>query len=259
MKIIRIVLACVLAVVIFGLAYLLYDNFKKDIDFDSEYNTRRDACAQKLKVIRALEEAYMKTYHVYCGDFDTLINRLMTEDSLLVQKEKYDTTAILKAGLTVHEVLNMSSDEQKEKKFVVVETTYGKALDEARADKNNKDLIINDPATGVQRPITDEEIRNCRYVPGYGKSKEFNLKTKNNNTCFMAWINFKDLFDDAYNSEKYQGLNTVRIDTVLLNNKIAAINEKSKKLLEQNPDSDPIYTSWRVGDTLKPETRGNFE
>ena len=64
---------------------------------------------------------------------------------------------------------------------------------------------------------------------------------------FMAWIDFEDLYVGD------------KIDPVLLKNKMAAINEKSKKLLEQNPDADPIYTSWRVGDTLKPETRGNFE
>ena len=64
---------------------------------------------------------------------------------------------------------------------------------------------------------------------------------------FQAWIDFEDL---------YVGKN---IDPALLENQIAAINEKSKKLLADNPENDPIYTSWRVGDTLKPETRGNFE
>ena len=114
---------------------------------------------------------------------------------------------------------------------------------------HNKDFIINDPKSGVARPITDDEIRVCRYVPGFGKDKEFKLVAKQNDGVwvFMAWVDFEDLYVGS------------KIDPVLLKNKIAAINEKSKKLLEQNPDADPIYTSWRVGDTLKPETRGNFE
>lgn len=246
---VRTIIQIVLAVVIIGLGYLLYDNFKKDIDFDNEYTARRDACAQKLKVIRTLEEAYKQTYYVYCGNFDTLINRLMTEDSLLVLKEEYDTNAIMQAGLTIHDVQNMTSDEARDKKFIVDKRRYVKALDELRAKKDNKDLIINDPNTGVSHPITDEEIRNCRYVPGFGKDKEFKLVAKQNDGVwvFMSWIDFEDLYVGD------------KIDPVLLKNKIAAINEKSKKLLDQNPDADPIYTSWRVGDTLKPETRGNFE
>ena len=259
---VRTIIQIVLAVVIVGLGYLLYDNFKKDIDFDSEYTARRDACAEKLKVIRTLEDAYKETYHVYCGNFDTLINRLMTEDSLLVLKEEYDTAAIIKAGLTIHDVQNMSSDEAREKKFVVDKRRYVKKLDELRAKKDFKDLMVNDPKSGLQRPITDEEIRNCRYVPGYGKNKQFNLVAKQNEGgvwVFMSWIDFRDLFEDSYKADQYQDMNSVKIDTILLNNKIAAINEKTKKLLEQNPDADPVYTCWRVGDTLKPETRGNFE
>lgn len=246
---VRTIIQIVLAVVIVGLGFLLFQNFKKDIDFDNEYTLRRDACAEKLKVIRTLEEAYKETYHVYCGSFDTLINRLMTEDSLLVPKEDFDTAAILAAGLTIHDVQNMSSDEQRDKKYVVEKLRYVKKLDELRAKKDCKDLMVKDPKSGLQRPITDEEIRNCRYVPGFGKDKEFDLVAKQNDGVwvFMAWIDFEDLYVGD------------KIDPTLLKNKIAAINEKSKKLLEQNPDADPIYTSWRVGDTLKPETRGNFE
>lgn len=246
---VRTIIQIVLAVVIVGLGYLLYKNFKKDIDFDNEYTARRDACAEKLKVIRTLEEAYKETYHVYCGNFDTLINRLMTEDSLRVPKEDFDTAAILAAGLTIHEVQNMTSEEQREKKYIVEKLKYVKKLDELRAKNDCKDLMVKDPKSGLQRPITDEEIRNCRFVPGFGKDKEFNLVAKQNEGVwvFMAWIDFEELYVGD------------KIDQTLLKNKIAAINEKSKKLLDQNPDADPIYTSWRVGDTLKPETRGNFE
>ena len=256
---VRTIIQIVLIPVIVFLGILVVRNFMKDIEFDNEYNARRDACAERLKVIRTLEEAYKQTYNVYCGNFDTLITRLMTEDSLLIPKEDFDTAAIKAAGLTVHEVLNMSSDEQKEKKFVVVKPQYVKALDELRANKDNKDLMVKDPKSGLQRPITDEEIRNCRYVPGYGKSMEFNLKTANNNSYFMAWIDFRDLFADAYQPEEYKELKSVKVDTVLLNNKMAAMNEKSKKILAKDPEADPIYTSWRVGNLTKPETRGNFE
>lgn len=246
---VRTIIQIVLAVVIIGLGFLLFKNFKKDIDFDNEYTARRNACAEKLKVIRTLEEAYKQTYGVYCGNFDTLINRLMNEDSLLVNKEEYDEEAIAKAGITVHDVQNMASDEARTKGFIVERRGYVNPIEEFRKKKDNKDFVIRDPKSGVDRQITDDEIRNIRYVPGFGKDKEFNLVAKQNEGVwvFMAWIDFEDLYVGD------------KIDPVLLKNKIAAINEKSKKLLDQNPDADPIYTSWRVGDTLKPETRGNFE
>jgi hypothetical protein len=246
---VRTIIQIVLAVVIIGLGFLLFKNFKKDIDFDNEYTARRNACAEKLKVIRTLEEAYKQTYGVYCGNFDTLINRLMNEDSLLVNKEEYDEEAIAKAGITVHDVQNMASDEARTKGFIVERRGYVNPIEEFRKKKDNKDFIIIDPRSGVDRQITDDEIRNIRYVPGFGKDKEFKLVAKQNEGVwvFMAWIDFEDLYVGD------------KIDPVLLKNKIAAINEKSKKLLDQNPDADPIYTSWRVGDTLKPETRGNFE
>ena len=76
------IIQILLAVLIVGLAYVLYDSIMKPVRFDTEYTKRRDACAEKLKSIRTLEEAYKVTYGSYCGSFDTLIGRLMSEDSM---------------------------------------------------------------------------------------------------------------------------------------------------------------------------------
>ena len=51
-----------LAVVIVGLAVLLYNSIMKPVRFDNEYNQRRDAVVVKLKEIRNLQEAYKMTY-----------------------------------------------------------------------------------------------------------------------------------------------------------------------------------------------------
>ena len=58
----RTILQIVLALVIVGLAVLLYNSIMKPVRFDNEYNKRREACAEKLKAIRTLEEAYKVTY-----------------------------------------------------------------------------------------------------------------------------------------------------------------------------------------------------
>ena len=73
-----------LGIVIVGLAVWLYLSIMEPVKFDNEYTKRRDACAEKLKAIRTLEEAYKNTYGHYTGSLDTLFNRLINEDSLSV-------------------------------------------------------------------------------------------------------------------------------------------------------------------------------
>ena len=89
------IIQIVLGVVIVALAFLLYSSIMKPVRFENEYNKRRDACAEKLKAIRTLEEAYKVTYGAYTGSFDTLINRLMNEDSMENSMDR---------GATVHGV-----------------------------------------------------------------------------------------------------------------------------------------------------------
>lgn len=78
------IIQILLGVVIIALAVVLYNSIMKPVRFDNEYTKRRDACAEKLKAIRTLEEAYKVTYGTYCGSFDTLTNRLLTEDSMML-------------------------------------------------------------------------------------------------------------------------------------------------------------------------------
>ena len=95
MKTTKIIMAF-LGLVIVGLACWLYLSIMKPVKFDNEYNKRRDACAEKLKAIRTLEEAYKSTYGCYTGSFDTLFNRLMNEDSMKVVNKKINYDKIPK-------------------------------------------------------------------------------------------------------------------------------------------------------------------
>ena len=56
------IIQILLGVVIVALAIVLYNSIMKPVHFENEYNKRRDACAEKLKAIRTLEEAYKVTY-----------------------------------------------------------------------------------------------------------------------------------------------------------------------------------------------------
>ena len=188
---VRTIIQIVLAVVIVGLAYLVYNSIQKPMRFADEYTHRRDACAEKLKSIRTLEEAYKLTYGTYTGSFDTLINRLMTEDSMKVVSKQI--------------------------------------------------MPIIDAATGKKRQLTDEEIKNLRYVPyPKGEKNEFELQAGQLEksgfmvSVFECKVPLEVLLKD--------------LDNQLVVNKIAEIHEVKDR-----------YAGWKVGDMTQAVTDGNFE
>ena len=125
------IIQIVLGVVIVALAFLLYSSIMKPVRFENEYNKRRDACAEKLKAIRTLEEAYKVTYGSYTGSFDTLINRLMNEDSMktVVKVTNYDK---IPADVDINEV---PEKEAVEKGYVTRQEVYINPIAKLREDK----------------------------------------------------------------------------------------------------------------------------
>jgi hypothetical protein len=228
------IIQIVLAVVIVGLAYWLYSSIMKPVRFDGEYTKRRDACAEKLKSIRTLEESYKLTYGVYTGSFDTLINRLMSEDSLRVVSKvtNYDK---IPADVDINEI---PESEAVKNGWVSRVEVYVNPIAKLREDQK---LPIVDAATGKVRQLTDEEIRNLRYVP-YPKSEknEFELQAgaldKNGFMVpvFECKVSLEVLLKD--------------MDNQMVVNKIAEIHEV--------PDR---YAGWKVGDMTQAITDGNFE
>ena len=102
------IIQIVLALAIVALAYFVYSSILHPVRFDNEFTKRRDACAMKLKTIRTLEDAYKMTYGTYCGNFDTLINRLMTEDSLRIMQKVYNYSSI-PADVDINEISDLEA------------------------------------------------------------------------------------------------------------------------------------------------------
>lgn len=231
---VRTIIQIVLALVIVGLAYMLYDSIQKPMRFADEYNHRRDACAEKLKSIRTLEEAYKMTYGCYSGSFDTLINRLMNEDSMKVVSKviNYDK---IPADVDINEVTEAEAVKNGWASRVEVLVNPIKKL------REDGKLPIIDAATGKKRQLTDEEILNLRYVPyPKGEKNEFELYAstldKNGFTVpvFLCQVPLEVLLKD--------------MDEQLVVNKIAEIHEVQDR-----------YAGWKVGDTTQSVTDGNFE
>ena len=221
-KSLKIVVEIGLGLVIVGLAIALYMSLMKPVKFEQEYEYRRDVCAEKLKDIRTLEEVYKQSYGCYCGSFDTLINRLMTEDSLriILKEVQHDK---IPADVELEE---MSELEQVKKGYLIRKETYVNPIAQLRESG--------------KLSLTDEQIRNLRYVPfPKGKKYDFTIGAGKIESggfvvpVFEVKVDLADLMSD--------------MDEQQVINKIAA--------LEQNHR----YPGWKVGDLDNPITEGNFE
>ena len=98
-----------------------------------------------------------------------------------------------------------------------------------------------DAATGKTRQLTDEEIRNLRYVPyPKGEKNEFELYASQiEKSGFMIPVFLCQVSHEVLLSD---------MDEQLVVNKIAEIHEVKDR-----------YAGWKVGDTTQAITDGNFE
>ena len=228
----RTIIQILLGVVIIGLAIVLYNSIMKPVRFENEYTKRRDACAEKLKTIRTLEEAYKVTYGTYCGSFDTLINRLLNEDSMktIVKITNYDK---IPDGVDINET---PEKEAIEKGYVTRQEVFVNPIAKLREDKKLPTI----DATGHTVQMTDEQIRNVRYVP-YPRDKKYDFdlqagfieKSGYQMPVFECLVNMEDLLAD--------------MDEQLVINKIAELKQNKR------------FPGWKVGDMTQAITDGNFE
>jgi hypothetical protein len=229
----RTIIQIVLGLVIVALAVMLYNSIQKPMRFDNEYTKRRDACAEKLKSIRTLEEAYKLTYSTYCGSFDTLFNRLMNEDSMKVVSKVINHN-LIPADVDINEVPEL---EAVKKGYISRVEILVNPIEKLRED--GKLPIID--ANGHKRQLTNDEILNLRYVPyPKGEKNEFELaagtleKSGFMVPVFECKVPLTVLLSD--------------MDHQMVANKIAEVNEVKGR-----------YAGWKVGDMTQPVTDGNFE
>ncbi len=220
----RTLIQILLGFVIVGLAIWLVSSIMKPVQFDNEYNKRRDACAEKLKAIRSLEDAYKNTYGCYTGSFDTLFNRLMNEDSLSVVSKTVNRDRIPE-DVKLEE---MAESEAIKLGYITREVVYVNPIENLRANPKAK---FN---------LSDEEILNLRYVPYPRNEKnEFQLdagfieKSGYQMPVFECKVMMEDLLKD--------------LDEQLVINKLAELKQNQR------------YPGWKVGDMTQAITDGNFE
>lgn len=98
-------LRIILALVIVGLAYALYQSIQTPIEFRQVKKERYEATIQKLKDIRKAQLAYKDEHGRFTGSFDTLISFIKKDSLSVVKAIGRIPDSLLEAGMTEQEAL----------------------------------------------------------------------------------------------------------------------------------------------------------
>ena len=235
-----IILKSVLGLLIVFLCVMIFLCVNRPQQRESEYFTRRDACGEKLKVIRTLEEAHKQAYGTYCGNFDTLLINLHKQEQRVMRKEK-----AVNAPDSVYDTPEL---EAIRKGWIVQKEVFVVPLDKLREDG--------------KLTLTDEQLADVIYVPYTHKQTKFTINADSvaaslsgagdKLPTFEAFVTLDDLYADytaAANSrgfKKFVELFTGS-DAQWLINKKAELKDMNR------------FPGWKVGDITAPVTEGNFE
>ncbi len=93
------VLQIVLAVVVVGLGWLLFHGILQPQRFGRQVAERETAVIERIKDIRAAEQAFKQTYGAYVGDFDELIDFVLNDTMNFMVSYGSDDSLSLAQGL----------------------------------------------------------------------------------------------------------------------------------------------------------------
>ncbi len=137
----------ILGLAIIGLVYVVANLIYTPLSFEKQLEDRNADVIVKLKDIRAAERAFKSKYQYFTGDFDSLINFILT-DSLTMERKLVDED----------DSVAMAQLKKAGKKNI---ETYSIAV---------VDTIFN------PRKLSKEDIQNLRYIPHTNNQREFILE-----------------------------------------------------------------------------------
>ncbi len=137
----------VLALVIVALVYKIYDQISTPINFDKEVVEKKAEVIDRIKDVRAAERAYKLKYQRFTGDFDTLINFVLTEELEYERKRVDEDDSVAMAQLKKQGLKNVEKFTMR-----VIDTVFG------------------------AKKLTPEQVQELRYIPGTDNQCEFILE-----------------------------------------------------------------------------------
>ncbi len=136
----------ILAVLVVGLVYVIYQQISTPIRFDEELASRQSAVIERIKDIRAAQRAFKSKYQRFTSSFDSLEAFILTDTLELERKlvDEDDSAALAQ--------LKKSGKKNVEKfKVAVIDTIFS------------------------PRKLSGEEVKNLRYIP-YSNNSEYYLE-----------------------------------------------------------------------------------
>lgn len=197
-KTILIVTQAILAVAILASIWWVYSLIATPIEFEKDLEAREEVVIKRIKDIRTAERTFKTKYQHFTADFDTLINFVLTETMEGERKliDEDDSVAMAQA---------------KKK--------YGRKF-------KNVEKFTFSVKDSLFKHLTEQDVKNLRYVPYTNNKTEFKLNAQMLATeskvvipvveCRTPYIAFLDtvkyrqqvinLVDNLEKLEKYPGI-----------------------------------------------------
>ncbi len=188
----------ILAVVIVGLVYVIYQQISTPLRFENELKVKRTQVIERIKDIRAAQRAYKTKYRKFTADFDTLANFIL-HDSLELERKLVDEDDSV--GMAMLKKLRKKNVEKYN--IAVIDTIFS------------------------PKKLTAEDVHNLRYIPGTNNQAQFIMEAGIITTeskvvipvvecrapykAFLDTINFRQeiinkIDDDVNNFNRYPGI-----------------------------------------------------
>ncbi len=238
-----IIVKSVLGLLIVFLCVMIFLSINRPQQREDEFFVRRDACGEKLKVIRTLEEAHKVAYGTYCGNFDTLLINLNKCEQRVIQKVKAENAPDSVYDMPELEALRRGWLVQKETLVVPLE----KLFEDKKLDSSYRDAT---------------KLANVIYVPYTNRQTKFHLQADSvfasasggdKLPTFEANVSLDDLFADYVNASENGSIFRKFFELFTGSDKQWLINKKSE-LTDKGK-----FLGWKVGDISTPSMEGNFE
>ena len=136
-----------LGLAIIGLIYIVANLIYTPLSFEQQLEERNAAVTVKLKDIRAAERAFKSKYQYFTGDFDSLINFILT-DSLTMERKLVDEDD----SVAMAQLKKAGKKNIEQYNIAVVDTIFN------------------------TRKLSTQEIQDLRWIPFTDNKVEFILE-----------------------------------------------------------------------------------
>ncbi|MBE6178254.1 MAG: hypothetical protein E7149_07085 [Rikenellaceae bacterium] len=136
-----------LAIVIVGFVYVIYDQISTPIRFENEVKAKRSQVIERIKDIRTAQRAYKSKYQKFTADFDTLANFILNETLEMERKLVDEDDSVAMAQLKKAGKKNVEKFQ-----IAVIDTIFS------------------------PKKLTKEDVYNLRYIPGTDNKAQFILE-----------------------------------------------------------------------------------